>query len=285
MPRNLQEETPPATPAPEADGEAPADESSDMLWFSLDFWGFDKAAITFDQEAEQFYFKVPVILTKDTGTFFILLDVVLEGKGFYTDGRPSANDASVAGTIIITILVGFGINYLIPGLIIFIYTLTCQKRDGHWSKSGCERYSLWIKIGWFISPLLLMLATVIVLVINRNDDDNFRISTNKEWVQRMRHDKDANDRNKTRKREAREALEAQENPQENGTKPPGSEESNLSESSNGSPEPKKEKRVDQKKPNAYLVESIVENGDNFAKYQDRQEKKQRDMLNETGNSF
>ena len=122
-----------------------------------------------------------------------------------------------------------------------------------------------------------MLATVIVLVINRNDDDNFRISTNKEWVQRMRHDKDANDRNKTRKREAREALEAQENPQENGTKPPGSEESNLSESSNGSPEPKKEKSnflilkkligVDQKKPNAYLVESIVENGDNFAKYQ------------------
>jgi hypothetical protein len=86
MPRNLEGETPPATPAPTEGGNEP-DNNSDMLWFSLDFWGFDSEAITFDENAEVFYFKVPVILTKKTGTLFILLDVVLEGKGFYKDAR------------------------------------------------------------------------------------------------------------------------------------------------------------------------------------------------------
>jgi hypothetical protein len=154
----------------------------------------------------------------------------------------SANDDSVAGTIIITTLVFFGINYLIPGLIIFIYTLTCQKRDGHWSKSGWGRYAVWIKIGWFISPLLLVLVTLVVLILNRNHIDNFRISTNKEWVQRMRHEKDANDRQKVKKREAREAREAEEKAEEDGANQPGIGESNYSEFSyGGSPEPKKKK--------------------------------------------
>jgi hypothetical protein len=86
MPRNLEGETPPATPAPTEEGKK-SGENTDMLWFSLDFWGFDSAAITFDDKSEVFYFKVPVILTKKTGTFFFLLDVVLEGNGFYKDDR------------------------------------------------------------------------------------------------------------------------------------------------------------------------------------------------------
>merc|ERR1711935_1177692 len=78
------------------------------------------------------------------------------------------------------------------------------------------RYSIWIKILWFFSPLILILVSLIVMIMNRNELENYRISTSKEWVQRMRHERDANERQKEKARVLREEREAYARAEVNG---------------------------------------------------------------------